>query len=337
MIYLAPFFHQFFQQHNYLDPNNFLSFDQQVNIIAIDFYSNDYEYYSSVIDRLLGKCNKLYVYISEPTLNNNNIDLAGFLKTNDNPKITFFSDAVLNFNLSHAKFYPVICWFIDHVNYYRTSRWGINLLSQLTHDYTKPLMFDCLLGQLKTHRNLVQELYNSSPIKNQIIFTYFKQNIRNGLWDLQYNPANIGNNLTGDLFHIDGEEARLSAMLPVDIYNQSYYSIVAETTASNEYNQYTEKVAKPILAKRPFVAFCGQHYLRNLRDLGFKTFSSVIDESYDSIPDMTSRFQLAWQQVEFLCSQDPMHIYNKLHQIMDHNYHHFQKTIWTSHLNQIGR
>jgi hypothetical protein len=105
---------------------------------------------------------------------------------------------------------------------------------------------------------------------------------------------------------------------------------VAETTAENSYNQYTEKVAKPIVAGRPFVAFAGQHYLANLRHLGFKTFESVIDESYDSIANLRERMQAAWYQVEWLCAQDPAHIYGELHDVLQHNHEHFLSTDWHS-------
>jgi hypothetical protein len=33
-------------------------------------------------------------------------------------------------------------------------------------------------------------------------------------------------------------------MLSVDVYNQTYYSVLCETTSFNSYNQFTEKVAK---------------------------------------------------------------------------------------------
>jgi hypothetical protein len=103
---------------------------------------------------------------------------------------------------------------------------------------------------------------------------------------------------------------------------------VAETTTENSYNQYTEKVAKPIIAGRPFVVFAGQHYLSNLRHLGFKTFESIVDQNYDSIANLRDRMQAAWTQVEWLCEQDPEHVYRELHDVLQHNRQHFLTTDW---------
>ena len=73
----------------------------------------------------------------------------------------------------------------------------------------------------------------------------------------------------------------ISQIVPLRIYNQTAYTLVAETNFSNHYSFYTEKSTKPILARRLFVTLGGQHQLANLRGLGFRTFGDVIDESYD--------------------------------------------------------
>jgi hypothetical protein len=45
----------------------------------------------------------------------------------------------------------------------------------------------------------------------------------------------------------------------------------------------TEKIYKSLMLGHPFILFGGKHSLQKLRDLGFKTFGSVIDESYDDV------------------------------------------------------
>ena len=115
------------------------------------------------------------------------------------------------------------------------------------------------------------------------------------------------------------------------------FVIVAETTAYNEYSQFTEKVAKPIVALRPFVAFCGQHYLKNLKRLGFQTFGDVIDETYDAVADAGQRFNLAWNQVEHLCQEDPQQILEKLLPTLEYNKNHFLSTDWVKPAKDIGQ
>jgi len=328
MIYSGPFFWQFNQQeHHLIEPDDFIKFDRSADTIAIDFYTYDYDQQSEIINHLLNRCTRLFVYNNE-AVHNESTNYADFIKANDYEKIIFFSDTILNFNLNHARCLPLVCWFIDHVNYYATANWAKKLLGQLNHTYDRPKMFDCLLGSTKTHRDFIEKLYQTSPYKDQIIFSYFKYRIENGLWDSKYHPSKLGVPLTSNQFKIDDEDARVSAMIPTDIYNNSYYSVVAETISTNEYSHFTEKVAKPIVALRPFVVFAGQHYLRNLKKLGFQTFSSVIDESYDDHANDQTRFKLAWQQVEYLCQQNPRQIIERLQPVLDHNKQHFLMTDW---------
>lgn len=60
----------------------------------------------------------------------------------------------------------------------------------------------------------------------------------------------------------------------VDIVNETYYEESNET-------HITEKLYKSIMLEKPFVVNGTKNYLAELKKLGFKTFSTVIDESYD--------------------------------------------------------
>jgi hypothetical protein len=99
----------------------------------------------------------------------------------------------------------------------------------------------------------------------------------------------------------------LSQVIPLSIYNQTAYSVVAETNYDNNYIFNTEKIVKPILARRLFLVVSGQHYLRNLRSLGFKTFDGIIDETYDTIADFEQRCTIDTRTNDrylFDCPQD---------------------------------
>ena len=43
------------------------------------------------------------------------------------------------------------------------------------------------------------------------------------------------------------------------------------------------------MAEHLFVTLSGMGFLKNMRDLGFKTFHEYIDESYDDYPNLTDR------------------------------------------------
>jgi hypothetical protein len=120
----------------------------------------------------------------------------------------------------------------------------------------------------------------------------------------------------------------ISQIVPLRIYNQTAYTLVAETNYSNHYSFYTEKSVKPILARRLFVTLGGQHQLRNLRQLGFHTFGNVIDESYDVVEANQDRFKSAMDQVAYLQTQDQEEILAKIKPICEHNFNRMLSVDW---------
>ena len=229
----------------------------------------------------------------------------------------------------------MISWFIDPENFYAKRSWAKELINQVNITNSKPLLYDCLLGSTKSHRNLVANLYDQSTIQEKIMFNYFKEDPNSGIWNCDLNLVK-NKNINSRIVRIESDDATLlnefalHFMLPVEIYNKTYYSIISETTAFNSFNQFTEKIAKTILANRPFVIFAGKHYLKNLKLLGFETFSSVIDESYDNIEDMHERFNAAWYQVEELAKLPPLQVLNDLKKILLKNRIRFLTYDWTT-------
>jgi hypothetical protein len=123
-------------------------------------------------------------------------------------------------------------------------------------------------------------------------------------------------------------EMSISTIVPISIYNQTAYSIVAETNFDNDYSFYTEKIVKPIIAERLFIVFSGQYYLRNLRSLGFRTFDGIIDETYDTIEDPTTRFARAFKQMEYLITLSQADVLEKIREIVEHNKRIMFETDW---------
>jgi len=79
-------------------------------------------------------------------------------------------------------------------------------------------------------------------------------------------------------------------------YKCSYLNIVLEShmDVDQSYGAFlTEKTFKPIKNAQPFIIFGGPSSLRLLRRLGYKTFESIIDNSYDDITDTTKRWDAA--------------------------------------------
>jgi hypothetical protein len=67
-------------------------------------------------------------------------------------------------------------------------------------------------------------------------------------------------------------------------YYKSKVNIISETMLYPNLIHLTEKTWKAIYLGIPFVIYSpSRHYLKTLRDMGFKTFNSVINEDYDEM------------------------------------------------------
>lgn len=243
----------------------------------------------------------------------------------DLPNVSIFVCGFLGKPFINAKVYQWMDWFITAGEFYRHTKPNL-LANKICQTYNKEKFFDVLLGCQRYHRDYVNDYINQN-LQNKVIKTYFRQwNVDLRQTDHIFESQGIefleDNNYynTVHIVKYYGFKMNLSAIVPIDIYNRTHYSLVTETNFSNDFNFYTEKVVKPILAKRLFVVIAGRHYLKNLRQLGFKTFDNVIDESYDNISDNKNRFDAALEQVSKLCAMPTASVTEQIKTAVEHNY-----------------
>jgi hypothetical protein len=203
-------------------------------------------------------------------------------------------------------------------------------LASLTPHLPKPRYFDALLGTEKLHRKFVWD--RAHVMNDKIITTMFPEHGRSGV-DARNDPSSYicepdFEFLEDHDYHGINQQVKyhghyipMSCIIPISVYNQTAYSIVAETGATNGIHMFTEKIAKPMIARRLFVVFAGRGYLRRLRQAGFRTFHDIIDESYDDVEDDIMRWSRAFDQVRYLCNQDQASILHAITPIVDHNHH----------------
>lgn len=116
-----------------------------------------------------------------------------------------------------------------------------------------------------------------------------------------------------------------SADIPRRI-DSSLWHIVSETVYYYNKLHLTEKVFKPIVMKQPFMLLAAPGNLEYLRSYGFRTFSGIIDESYDNIQDSEARARAVADQLSWYCSlsaQAKAEIVKELEPIVEHNFHWF--------------
>lgn len=92
--------------------------------------------------------------------------------------------------------------------------------------------------------------------------------------------------------------------LRAEPYIDTYFSLVTETVCEYPYSFRTEKIAKVLAQGHPWICATSQGFYRDIRNLGFQTFESIIDEKFDSIENHHDRMERIVQVVKELCASD---------------------------------
>ena len=250
------------------------------------------------------------------------------IKQLDLPNVVIFIPGIIsNYKFTHAKIVLWPKWFLDVSGFYHNDFPEMLDRKLLPNNFHKPKYFDILLGKGRPEKFFIYDKIESAGLleSNLVIFISTWGNDVTKHDPYTFSDPNLSyiggdeNSGRAGLVSYYGKIKHLSTVIPIEIYNQTYYTLVTETNYANEYTFYTEKIIKPMLAGRLFVVLAGQYYLKNLRDMGFMTFDGIIDESYDNEPDLEKRFIMALQQVEYLCKQTPQKIYQQAETIINHN------------------
>lgn len=199
-----------------------------------------------------------------------------------------------------------------------------------THATHKPYMFDALLGARRPNRDYVMLALDRVGLLDQCLVTYrdcFPGAVINE--QNSYYQSLFSNKLQWPYVSPQLDPAwevgavvdnTISFDSPLSIYQRTWYSIICETIGTGSTFFLSEKTIKAMYNQRIFVVFGPQGYLRQLRSMGFATFSGVIDESYDDEPRDSIRFQQAMHQVMQLAwFEDPTTIYNSMQSALEQN------------------
>jgi hypothetical protein len=195
----------------------------------------------------------------------------------------------------------------------------------------RPFLFDCLCGTRRQHRDYVMLALEKHGLLDQSIATYRDVFVGG---EISQTPEHVSKEFPGQQLNWPYVSANLdpawevkenldnsvSGIVPWEIYNRCYYSILVETLNNGDCYLMAEKIGKCLLARRMFVHFGVPNWLKTLQSFGFQTFNGVLDESYDSIEDNITRWRLAFEQVIWLSKQDPKKILTQVKPILDHNH-----------------
>jgi len=118
----------------------------------------------------------------------------------------------------------------------------------------------------------------------------------------------------------------MSAEVRLDQLTSAFFHVVTETVYFLPKLHLTEKIFKPIVAKRPFILVAAPGNLAYLKSYGFKTFDRWIDESYDQETDNYLRIEMITAEIKKLCELSPealQQMYQEMQAVLEYNFKYF--------------
>lgn len=207
-------------------------------------------------------------------------------------------------------------YFPDHELFYwrNAVKWNDRSMPGCTyHERQRRYQFTALNRLHKWWRATVMSDLHRRGFLNQSIWSYNNVDMGDHFHDNPIQITAVDNLescihkfLSGAPYHCDhlsAQEHNNHWTLVPEHYDESYCHLVLETLYDAEQSGgafITEKTFKPIRHAQPFVIFGTPGSLQILRDLGYRTFDYVMDNSYDQELDNTKRYQKTLVAIEQL-------------------------------------
>lgn len=216
----------------------------------------------------------------------------------------------------------------------------------------KKILF--LNGQSRSHRALLLGKLSKELLLDYFKYSYHKplqyQHSQYSKHDPKYNeymkpllPYFIGKTKKTLSIGDDNPKAMHRISLEdIKLFKSTFISLIAETmyfkrelldvdphSTHLDSLFLTEKTYRAIACKHPFILANRPYALKTLRELGYKTFNSIIDESYDDIEDDYDRLDKIIMIIKDMCSKGENYwidLSEKLTPIVEHNFEHLKKT-----------
>lgn len=191
----------------------------------------------------------------------------------------------------------------------------------------KPFKFLFLNGRRRSHRTFLLKRWANSGLLDQALWS----NLDSAAGPTKtlpriYEPDRYQHTRAGDVGYIkhelfDNEWGEI--YIESKPYIDTYFSVVTETVHDYPYSFRTEKIWKPIVMGHPWLVSANRGFLRDMRDLGFRTFTGIIDESYDDIDDNHIRLTRLAKIIEDLVRQDLTSFLTEVEPICKYNQAHY--------------
>ena len=207
------------------------------------------------------------------------------------------------------------------------------------------ICYNHLISKYRSYRlHLVSNLINQDLVKHGRVSLFLEDT--DGTWqDAIENPTNpLDNRARVTIYKTlkdikepliidtDKPNGTLSAGVNFDDLTSALFHVVTETVYFLPKLHLTEKVFKPVVAKRPFFLVSTPGSLAYFKSYGFKTFDHWVDESYDNETDHYIRIEKITAEIARLCAMDRKQleqIHEEMKEVLEYNFNHFYTTFKT--------
>lgn len=208
--------------------------------------------------------------------------------------------------------------------------------NEIYNKTNKPYKFLFLNGIYRWHRKYLIERFKKINLLDQSLWSCLDRNMAEiHLLDKKYElpvyQSNMNVSELSTMSTLADVKKHMFAgqwgdgQLCAESYIDTYFSLVTETVTES-YSFRTEKIWKPIAIGHPWIAVANAGYYKDIRNLGFKTFEHIIDESFDQIEDTQQRVSRIADIVEDLCKSDLDQFLKEARHICTYNQQHFVET-----------
>lgn len=191
----------------------------------------------------------------------------------------------------------------------------------------KPYKFLFLNGRERSHRRYLLDRWQNSGLLDSALWTcleglsikYLPPQYEVDRYQHRVDAIKQGPLVKYDLFNHEWGEVYIKS----EPYVDTYFSVVTETVHEYPYSFRTEKIWKPIIIGHPWIAVANRGFYRDLKNLGFQTFDTLIDESFDLIDNNDIRLNRVAEIVEDLVKQDLVSFLDAARDICKYNQEHY--------------
>jgi hypothetical protein len=200
--------------------------------------------------------------------------------------------------------------------------WKMPDINKIDIDKKSKLFLTFIRNSQKLHRKTLASYYQYHDLwkDNNISFLKVEWDGPLGSGEIDYLPNKYQNSLLEleDLNPIEIDTKNLKDKRGFntmfadrsDLYLETFFSVVSET----------------LFNLHPFIVMSTPHTLKKLRELGFKTFGSFIDETYDEVEDNKKRVELIFKELDKIRTTPIDELkgwWKSIVPILEHNQKHF--------------